>query len=345
MRETPCFSALPATTQKPVRALPPGLGKLLGVIISLVLFGLATIIIGRTFTQLRFADLAAALAQTRGATICEALLLTGLSYAALTGYDFVALRQIGARAPMSAVGLASFASNAFSFTLGFPLLTGAAVRYWVYARVALTARQIASVTLVASLTFWLGMAGLLCIGLLLGATPLAGIDNLSPTANFCAGVILLGALVAYCAGSLTAPRKLRFFGRTLELPGPRTTVLQLTLGLADIGCAAAALYVLLPQECSSLDFSAFAAIYVFAALVGAISHAPGGVGVFEAVMLNAVPAPSQEALFAGLLLFRAIYYLIPFIVALVLLGGRSGVGFRAELLGGLQKGAARRGVW
>ncbi len=344
MRETPHFSALPATTQKPVRALPRGVGKLLGVITSLVLFGPATIIIGRTFTQLQFDDLVAAIAQTRGATIWEALLLTGLSYAALTGYDFAALRQIGARAPMGAVGLASFASNAFSFTLGFPLLTGAAVRYWVYARVALTARQIASVTLVASLTFWLGMAGLLCIGLLLGATPLAGIDNLPAPANFCAGAVLLAALIAYCLGALGLPRPLRFFGRALELPGPRTILLQLTLGVADIGCAAAALYVLLPQESSSLDFSAFAAIYVFAALAGAISHAPGGVGVFEAVMLNAVPASSQEALFAALLLFRAIYYLIPFIIALVLLGAQSDVGFWAELLGGLHKGAARRGV-
>jgi uncharacterized membrane protein YbhN (UPF0104 family) len=324
--------------------LPRGVGRLLGVIISLMLFGLAAIVIGRTFTQLRFVDLAAALAQTRGATICAALFLTGLSYAALTGYDFVALRQIGARAPMGAVGLASFVSNAFSFTLGFPLLTGAAVRYWVYARAALTARQIASIILVASLTFWLGMAGWLCVGLLVGATPLAGIDHLPAPANSCAGATLLAALVAYCVWALAAPRHLRFFGRALELPGPRTTLLQLTLGLADIGCAAAALYVLLPQKSSSLDFSAFAAIYVFAALVGAISHAPGGVGVFEAVMLNAVPAPSQEALFAALLLFRAIYYLIPFIIALVLLGAQGGVGFWAELLGGLRKGAARRSV-
>ena len=344
MRETPHSPMLPSLARKLGGMAPKGLGKLLGAAVSLLLFGVATVIIGRAMAQIRFVDLAAALAQTRAETIFDALFLTCLSYLALTGYDFVALRQIGARAPIRAVGLASFAANAFSFTLGFPLLTGAAMRYWVYASASLTARQIASVTLVASLAFWLGMAGLLCAGLIFAAAPLAVIDHMPPSANFCVGAVLLGALVSYCAWVLQTPRNLRFMGKVFELPGLSTTLLQLALGVADIGCAAGALYVLLPQEGSSLDFTAFAAIYVFAALVGAISHAPGGVGVFEAVMLNAIPAPSQEALLAALLLFRAIYYLIPFGVALVLLGAQGGAGFRAELLGGLFKDAARRGV-
>ena len=111
----------------------------------------------------------------------------------------------------------------------------------------------------------------------------------------------------------------------------------------DIGCAAAALHALLPLESQGLDFTAFAAIYVFAALVGAISHAPGGVGVFEAVMLGAVPAPSQEAMLAALLLFRAIYYLIPFALALILLGSREGAGRWSGLVDAFRKTAARGG--
>ena len=120
-------------------------------------------------------------------------------------------------------------------------------------------------------------------------------------------------------------------------------MLQLALGVLDIGCAAAALHALLPLESQGLDFKAFAAIYVFAALVGAISHAPGGVGVFEAVMLGAVPAPSQEAMLAALLLFRAIYYLIPFALALILLGSREGAGRWSGLVDAFRKTAARGG--
>jgi len=119
---------------------------------------------------------------------------------------------------------------------------------------------------------------------------------------------------------------------------------RLFLGVADIGCAAATLYVLLPPESQSLGFVAFAAIYVFAALVGAASHAPGGVGVFEAVMLGVIPAPSKEALLAALLLFRAIYYLLPFALAVVLLGFQRGFGDWRSLIEVFRRTAERRGA-
>ncbi len=342
MREMLDCSGPPAIVQQSPRPRR-GVGWLIGAIASLVLFALAAIVIGRALGHLRFADLAAAITQTRGAALLEALCLTCLSYIALTGYDIAALRQAGARAPLGAVALASFASNAFSFTLGFPLLTGAAVRYWIYASAALTARQIANITIVVSLTFWLGMASVLGLGLFFAAEPLAAIDHLPPLANFLLGAAILGSLGFYCVWASLARRSLRLWGRVIALPGARTALLQLALGVLDIGCAAAALHALLPLESQGLDFKAFAAIYVFAALVGAISHAPGGVGVFEAVMLGAVPAPSQEAMLAALLLFRAIYYLIPFALALILLGSREGAGRWGGLVDAFRKTAARGG--
>ena len=336
-------SGLPAVVQKSPRP-PRGVGGWIAVIASLALFALAAIVIGRALGHMQFADLAGAITQTHGAALLEALFLTALSYVALTGYDIAALRQAGARAPLGAIALASFASNAFSFTLGFPLLTGAAVRYWVYARAALTARQIANITIVVSLTFWLGMASVLGLGLFFAAEPLAAIDHLPPLANFLLGAAILAiARRLLRLGVALASRSLRLWGRVIGLPGARTTLAQLALGVMDIGCAAAALHALLPLESQGLDFKAFAAIYVFAALVGAISHAPGGVGVFEAVMLGAVPAPSQEAMLAALLLFRAIYYLIPFALALILLGSREGAGRWSGLVDAFRKTAARGG--
>jgi glycosyltransferase 2 family protein len=343
MRDRHEFSALPALVQKPAQKPKHGAAKLAGGVISLILFFVAAYTIGHALAQMRFAEVGSALAQTRSATVLEALLFTILSYLALTGYDFAALRQIGARAPAAAVAMASFTSNAFSFTLGFPLLTGAAVRYWIYAGVALNARQIAVVTFIASLTFWLGMAGWLCLGLIYAAGPLALIDHISPAANFFLGACLLAAIAGYGVWVAQARRKLRFLNREIDLPGLRTTLAQLALGLADIGCAAATLYALLPQESQALGFPAFAAIYVVAALLGAISHSPGGVGVFEAAMLSAVPAPSQEALLAALLLFRAIYYLIPFAASLALIASQGGAGLWAGAFGGFFK-AERRGA-
>ncbi len=98
---------------------------------------------------------------------------------------------------------------------------------------------------------------------------------------------------------------------------------QFALGVADLCCASGALYVLLPEGVP-LDFVPFVAVYVVACVLGVISHAPGGIGVFEATMLHAIPATSHESILASLLLFRIIYYFIPFVVALALLGADEG---------------------
>jgi uncharacterized membrane protein YbhN (UPF0104 family) len=97
----------------------------------------------------------------------------------------------------------------------------------------------------------------------------------------------------------------------------------MALGVMDLCSAAAVLYVLLPSH-EGLDFFTFACVYVFACLLGIVSHAPGGIGVFEATMLKVLPAPSQEALLASLLMFRILYYVIPFVLALMLLGANEG---------------------
>jgi glycosyltransferase 2 family protein len=342
MPQTPKISGLPTLLRQPQRFA--SFGGWLGAAASFGLFAVAALVLGRALAHVRFVDLAAAIKDTSGADLLDALSLTCVSYLALAGYDFSALRQIGARVPLKAVALASFASNAFSFTLGFPLLTGAAVRFWVYKQAGLSARQVANVTFVASLTFWLGMAGVLGAGLCLAASPLAAVNHLPAALNVFLGAGVAGAIGYYCIWAAKDRRSLRLLGGEMALPAPDTMLTQLALGMADIGCAAATLYTLMPPESQSLGFIAFAAIYVVAALIGAVSHAPGGVGVFEAVMLGAVPAPSQEALLAALLLFRAIYFLLPFALAVVLLALEKGSSHWGDVICSFRRTAERRGA-
>ncbi len=312
------------------RLQTPGWGAILGGAASLALFGAALYILGRTLSGIDFRELGVAIAETRGGQFLEAFAFTALSYLALTGYDAAALAQMGVRAPYRLIALASFASYAFSFNLGFPVVTGAAVRLWVYARAKITALQVANITLVAGVTFWLGMTATLGVGLVLGAGPLAEIDRLPAFLNFLLGAAALGAIVAYCLWTAQDVRRFTMRGHSMELPGPRATLVQTTLGALDVACAAAALYVLLPAGCD-VGFTSFLAVYVFACILGVISHAPGGIGVFEATMLHALPAQSQESLLASLLLFRAIYYFAPFLFACVALGFAEGPRRFAEL--------------
>ena len=136
------------------------------------------------------------------------------------------------------------------------------------------------------------------------------------------GVLL--AIAAYIAWVAIAPRRVRVQGFRLSLPGPLVTIGQMGLGVIDLCAAAGVLYVLLPDH-TPIDFPSFAATYVLGCILGIASHAPGGIGVFEATMLKFVPAPSTASLIASLLLFRITYYLAPFVFALALLGADEGL--------------------
>jgi uncharacterized membrane protein YbhN (UPF0104 family) len=148
---------------------------------------------------------------------------------------------------------------------------------------------------------------------------IADVDHLQPWINFLIGFAATGALFAYLFWVGRERRRMQIHGLKLELTGLGLTTSQLVLGVADLCSAAAVLYVLLPAG-HGVDFLTFAATYVLACLLGIASNVPGGIGAFEATMLNAVPAPSVEAMLASLLLFRVIYYLVPFLLALALLG-------------------------
>jgi glycosyltransferase 2 family protein len=299
--------------------LPHGATHIIGGLASLALFALAAYILANVLSNIRFADVIDAIKATRGTQILGALLFTVVSYVALTGYDVAALWQIKHAAPYRVKALASFASFAIAFNLGFPIITGAAVRYWIYSRVQMTALQVANVTVITGVTFWLGVTAVVGFALVKAAEPLAALDHLPVALHFAAGILVLGGVAAYCAWVALEPRRIQLRGHTLELPGPASTMAQIAFGAADLCAAAAALYCLLPAG-ADIGFVPFLAVYIVACILGVVSHAPGGIGVFEATMLNILPGASQGEVLASLLLFRVIYYFLPFVVALAVLG-------------------------
>jgi glycosyltransferase 2 family protein len=291
----------------------------LGLAASLLIIAVSATIFVRTLSHIDIGKFKAAIAATGGDQITLAFAFTGLSYLALTGYDGLALRHLGIKVPYWLTALASFASYAVSFTLGFPLVTGGAIRYWLYAPAGLNAGKVASLTIVAGVTFWLGMGFIVGVGFITTADAVSEINHFHPLANRLIGLSVLAALIVYLGwvGSM------RWRGAAIignfKLPGPLVTLGQMALGVADVCSASAALYFLLPKG-ATIGFPTFATLYSFAAMLGIASHSPGGLGVFEATILQGVGGDS-DALLASLLLFRFIYYVLPFIGAMALLGG------------------------
>ena len=306
--------------RSPIRPNRRRLWRILGGVASATLFIVAAIVLYTILRDLDFEEMKAGI-QTLGAEqLALALLLTVLSYVMLTGYDALALRQIGARGigyPTTA--LASFTSYAVSFTLGFPLLTAGAVRLWVYGSKGLSAPKIASLTIIAGITFWLGMGLVLGYSLLTRPTAISSINHLSANLNLAIGAAIIAASIAYFIFIAVKPRRLRIQGWKLSLPGWKVTLGQVVLGVADVCAGGGILFAVLPPE-YAIPFGTFIAAYVFAHILGLASHAPAGAGVFETTLLLALWQIPPSRLIGAIILYRLFYYLMPFTLALFLLG-------------------------
>lgn len=296
--------------------------KIGGAAASIALFTVAIVVLYNVINDLDANEVRAAFSRASWGQIGAALGFTALSYLMLTGYDVVALKAVTVvPVPYRIAALASFTSYAVSFTLGFPVLTAATVRYWIYSSIGLGARAIASLTLIAGITFWLGMGVVLGTVMIAAPTASATFTRLPLTMNMLIGAGLLAGVGAYLLVVKRGRRRIRVQGWSLRLPGVSITLRQMALGAADVIAGAAVLYVLLPAG-ANVPFATMLAAYVFACLLGIASHAPGGIGVFEATMLLALPGVPKEPLLGALLVYRLCYYLVPFLLALGLLGGR-----------------------
>lgn len=291
----------------------------IGICVSLAFLGISIVVLIKIISSTDKAALWDAFVNTKARDISSAFLFTILSYSLLTCYDAAALRQLKLKVRYRVTALASFTSYAISFTLGFPIFTAGSIRYWIYAPKGLKPNQVASLTVIAGFTFLLGMAVVVSFGLLFYTGEFSKlIYYISP---------LIGRMIGLCAAIATAGylfwvslkrRIIRIQGWRFELPGFRVTLFQMIIGALDTCAAATVLYTLLPGH--EVEFGAFLTIYVIASFLGIISNIPGGLGVFETTILLGLSIYPREQVLGALLLFRFIYFLFPFIVAICVLG-------------------------
>ncbi|PQM28797.1 GNAT family N-acetyltransferase [Sphingopyxis lindanitolerans] len=252
------------------------------------------------------------------AKILGALALTAASYLLLTLYDGFALRVLGKRLPWRTAALASFTSYALSHNLGLALLTGGSARYRVYRAAGLGGGEIGSVIALASFAFWNGV-------ILLAGVAAATSTQLSPALGWGLSLPWLHVAGLVTVTLCLVPPLLRHFGlRAIEiggwrtpLPGPAMSAAMTLVAALDLAAASAALYILLPAPDPSA-WPLFFLGYALAIIAALVSHVPGGLGVFEAVVIAAVPGDKAQLL-AALLAYRVIYYLLPLLLAALLL--------------------------
>ena len=294
----------------------------LGFAVSLTIIVIAVVVLYRILRDIDIEELIDALEATDWRTLIAAGAFVAAGYITLTFYDLFALRTIGrTEIPYRVAALAGFTSYAVGHNVGASVFSGGAVRYRIYSAWGLSVIEVTKICFVAGLTFWLGNATVLGLGILHAPQAARAIDQLPPWANRVLAVILLVLLAAYVAWVWVKPRVIGRDGWQVTLPGGPLTLLQIAIGIVDLACCAAAMYMLVPDE-PNLGFVTVAVIFVAATLLGFASHAPGGLGVFDAAMMVALWQFDKEDLLAGLLLFRLLYYIIPFVISLAILGVR-----------------------
>jgi glycosyltransferase 2 family protein len=265
-----------------------------------------------------------ALEDKSSAHIALAALCVFCAFCTLTFYDLFALRTIGKfNVPYRIAALSSFTSYSIGHNIGATVFTGGAIRFRIYSDWGLSAIDVAKICFISGLTFWLGNTFVLGIGLMWHPSAAEAIALLPQPVNQLIGFGFIAGIAGYLCW-LAVGRNRRELGRDgwkVVLPSAPLTLVQILIGVVDLGFCALAMYLLIPDT-PHIDFLSMAVVFILATLLGFASHAPGSLGVFDAAMLVGLSEFGREELLASLLIFRILYFFIPFAVAVTIMGLR-----------------------
>jgi phosphatidylglycerol lysyltransferase len=295
--------------------------RYIGPLAGLILFCIAVLVLRKELHQFHYHDLVREFHSIPNAAILVALCLTFLNYAVLSVYEILGFRYIRNRLPWYRVALTSFIAFAFSNNVGFYSISGSAVRFRMYSEYGLSALDISRLILFSSgIAFWLGLCTICSLVFLIEPISLPSFLHLSSIPHQVLGLFFLAPLITFLVLSIVRKKPLRIREWEFEIPSPALTLSLVITSCCDWLLFAAILYAVLPLH--QMTFLSFLGLFFVAQLAGLISHVPGGLGVFETMFLLLLPETvDRSSTFGALLVFRALYYLLPLCASVLLLGG------------------------
>ena len=298
----------------------------IGLAVTLLLFGVALIACRKMLSELDIYALHDSVLSTPSSALYGALAATAFGFIVLLGYEWSASRYASVSLKPQTLAMGGFTAFAIGNAIGLSMLSGGSVRYRLYSRKGVGAGEVARMTLFASLSLGCALPPLAALATLSNLPAASQALHLSPwllgvvSVAIIAGTFLLGlGIYRRRLPEQPIPHNLlvKVGRRTLRLPGLKLTLLQLAITALDVLAAATVLYLLLPE---APPFAPFVLVYLLALAAGVLSHVPGGVGVFEAILLAAFANELGAApLAAALLLYRLIYVLLPLLLACIVL--------------------------
>jgi phosphatidylglycerol lysyltransferase len=287
---------------------------------GLLLFAVALWVLHHELREYHYHDIVRHVAEIPHPRLLLALALTVLSYLIMTGYDTLALRYIQHPLAYAKIALASFIGYAFSNSIGLSMIAGASIRYRLYSAWELSALEITKVIAFCMLTLWIGFFSLGGVVFLFEPIMVPKALHLPFSSIRPLGVIFLMLVGGYLMWSSLRTRPLKIREWEFPLPSTRLFLVQIAIASLDWALAGSVLYALLPAA-AALSYHGFLGVFLLAQIAGLASQIPGGLGVFESVIVLLLsPTIPASSIFGSLLAYRAIYYLLPLALAAVLLG-------------------------
>ncbi|HEY4319906.1 MAG TPA: lysylphosphatidylglycerol synthase domain-containing protein [Gemmatimonadales bacterium] len=301
------------------RGKPRGWKRWIGLVINLLLFGVALGVLKHVLTEYKLADIITSLHRIGWPLIAASLGLTVLGYGALVGYDYLSLRIAGHPIPIRRMWSASFISHAVQNSAPIAIVAGGGVRYRLFRRLGVSGTETAAVVAGNLLTFVIGLFAVAGLSFVLAPVAIPDSFHLPVTSLRPVGIVFLVAVVGTLVAAELGVASVRIFKWRLELPKGGMLREQLGVSVADWLLSSAALYVLMVAA-GPVSFPQFLSGFLLAQIVTQVVPLPGGIGVFEAAILLLRPHDTAAPLVtAALLLYRVIYYLVPLFFATAIL--------------------------
>lgn len=282
------------------------------------LIGLAVWVLIDRLEQIDFGDVKQQLLAFPATTVLIGMAFSAAVYALVGIYEGIAVRiASGQRMPLVAFRTAIIA-NPLGRAIGLALVSGGALRYRMYAPVGLSARQVTSIVLLAAMPYFFSVGWLIDLSLLLNADTAAEALRLTSGVVLLLGAIGLAKDIGWLTFVFTRKKPVMIGGQAAPIPTVRDTSIQLAVGLTQISLMTATLYIFMPPELN-MSWPAFIAIYCIAFVAGQLSNVPAGLGVLEAALLLMLPQVPPAKLLGAVLAYRAVFEILPLLLALVLL--------------------------
>lgn len=296
------------------------LSRFLGPALAVLLFSIALFILHHELKKYHYADIVSNLNAIPAERLSLAFVLTIANYFVLTLFDALGIVYVRKRIPYPKVALTSFIGYTFSHNIGLSILSGGSVRYYLYTAWGLSAIEVANVIAFTGATFIIGLIHL-------GGWVVLLEPHIIPAELYPAyvsfrplGILLLGVVAVYMALGFMRKEPFRFRGWEFRFPSPKLAFLQIVVSSLDWAFVAGIIYALLPP--SGFSYAEILGIFLIGNFAGLMSHIPGGLGVFETVLIYFLsPSIPSTAVISALIVYRGMYYIFPFIVSLALFGG------------------------